>query len=127
MLEMLAYKKYKKHKLEKQLREQNAKEALSKQDEQFIRQIVDNESPSPRDGKESILKFLYKRKPKDSAPTTEATPQERVALPVEDEGLSHLTRELNVGVKTPNSQESELSKILSSLHLVIDKVTPLLI
>jgi len=41
MLEALAYRKYKKHKMDKKLREANAKEALDPQDEDFIRRSMD--------------------------------------------------------------------------------------
>ena len=41
MLEAFAYRKYKKHKMDKKLREANAKEALDPQDEDFIRRSMD--------------------------------------------------------------------------------------
>lgn len=47
MLEVFAYKKYKKHKLDKQLREADAQEALSKQDEEFIQSMA-GDKPSPQ-------------------------------------------------------------------------------
>lgn len=58
MLEIFAYKKWKKHKSDEALREAHAKEALSKQDEVFIRRSLsdDHEKAKP-----SFLKFGGKR------------------------------------------------------------------
>jgi phage shock protein A len=51
MLAVFAYKRCKKHKLTKQLREQNATEALSKQDEAFIRKSINDNHKNPEQGK----------------------------------------------------------------------------
>jgi hypothetical protein len=61
MLEVFAYKKYKKHKLEKQLREANAKEALDPQDEEFIRQSMDKASTQTSSAS-SLFKRFGKKK-----------------------------------------------------------------
>jgi len=83
MLETFAYKKYKKYKLTKELREANAKEALSKHDEAFIRRSIDNgkqATPST-----SMFKFLQKRK--STIDTVPPTTEELIAVKSEDEGI----------------------------------------
>ena len=59
MLEMFAYRKYKQRKKEKESQEGKTKEALSKQDEDFLRQSLNNE---PMPGKKSIFKVLSQLK-----------------------------------------------------------------
>lgn len=88
MLEVFAYKRYKKHKLAKELREQNAKEALSKQDEEFIRKsIVSNHDSSDqaKSAMNPLSRFLHKGK---STGTTvpPLTPEELAAIKAKDEG-----------------------------------------
>jgi hypothetical protein len=71
MLEVFLYKKYKERKRAKQLREANAKEALSKEDEEFIRESIDtSQEPSKPMGR---IKFFSKKKksPKIDTPTAE--------------------------------------------------------
>ena len=83
MLETFAYKKYKKYKLTKELREANAKEALSKDEEAFIRRSIDNAkltTPST-----SVFKFLQKRK--STHDTVPPTTEELIAVKSEDEGI----------------------------------------
>jgi len=53
MLEGFVYKTFKKRQLAKKLREANAKEALSQQDEEFIRQTIDD-SNSPQGREEPV-------------------------------------------------------------------------
>jgi phage shock protein A len=84
MLEALAYKKYKKHKLAKELREANAKEALSKQDEEFIRQSIGNTNAGSNT---SMFKFLQRKK--SSKDTVPATTDELDAIKTKDEGTLH--------------------------------------
>jgi phage shock protein A len=82
MLEAFAYKQYKKHKLAKELREANAKEALSKQDEEFIRQSIDNNKATKNT---SMFKFLQKRKSSNN--TVAPTVDELAAIKGEDDGI----------------------------------------
>ena len=59
MLEVLTYKKYKQYKKKKEQREANAKQALDKQDEDFIRKSLDTPDMSQ---KSIFSKLLNKRK-----------------------------------------------------------------
>lgn len=78
MLEALVYNTYKKHKLAKDLRETNAKEALSKEDEEFIRESIDNKPPT---NTTSMFKFTSKKK--SSHNKVSATTDDQ------DEGILH--------------------------------------
>jgi hypothetical protein len=69
MLEVFAYKKYKKHKLAKQLREGTAKEALDPQDEQFIRASMDKQ-PQAQSNSGSMFKRLMGKKSGETVPPT---------------------------------------------------------
>jgi hypothetical protein len=69
MLEVFAYKKYKKHKLAKQLREGAAKEALDPQDEQFIRASMDKQ-PQAQSNSGSMFKRLMGKKSGETVPPT---------------------------------------------------------
>lgn len=69
MLEVFAYKKYKKHKLEKQLREGTAKEALDPQDEQFIRASIDKQAQA-QSNSGSMFKRLIGKKSGETVPPT---------------------------------------------------------
>jgi hypothetical protein len=86
MLEVFAYKAYKKHKSNKKLGELKAKEALSKEEEEFIRRSLDKQSSG-----QSMFKFLNKKKgekkKRDIVPPTE---EELVAIKSKDSGLSHV-------------------------------------
>jgi hypothetical protein len=86
MLEVFAYKRYKKHKLAKQLREQNATEALSKQDEAFIRKSIDTSNDDSNQAKPAmnpLSRFLHKGKSTEST-VPSLTPEELAAI---DEGI----------------------------------------
>ena len=88
MLEVFAYKRYKKHKLTKQLGEQNAKEALSKQDEAFIRKSIDNSHKNPDQGKPAmspLSRFLHRGKSSEGT-VPSPTPEELAAIKAKDEG-----------------------------------------
>jgi len=98
MLEILTYRAYKKHKLSKELREKNAKEALDPQDEAFIRSSLDHNIATPPPMKRTIKKFpatlrTSKKKEKSPAPVEE---------PVVDE------------IPTPTPTEEELEAIHDS-------------
>ena len=82
MLEVFAYKKYKKHKLAKALREAEAKEALSKEDEDFIRQSINNNHTTHNT---SMLKFLQKKKSSNN--TVPPTTDELATIKSKDEGI----------------------------------------
>lgn len=87
MLEVFAYRKYKKYKLKKKLREANAKEALSKQDEEFIRHTIDNNNDTP--STQNLFKFLQRKKSsRNSSVIPPMTPEELIAIKSKDEGLS---------------------------------------
>jgi hypothetical protein len=130
MLEVFAYKAYKKHQLTKKLREQNAKEALSKKDEEFIRRSIEGGSTTTGGNKQSgqsMFKFLNSGK-KKSATGDVATPtgEEFAAVKSEDEGMvtwRHWTD--MAGTATPTTQEAELQRALAALNLAVEKGLPL--
>ena|SRR5271154_2147863 len=124
MLEVFAYKRYKKHKLNKKLREINAKEALSKQDEEFIRRSLDNGNKHSSSG-QSMFKFLNKKNGEKKGQSTPPTEAELAAVKSTESGLSHFKRKTDlVGTTTPTSQEEDLQRALSSLNLAVEKVLP---
>jgi len=92
MLEVFAYKKYKKHKA--------AKEALSKQDEAFIRRSIEEQQ------KPSLFNFGRKRQSVDIPPT-----------PAEEESVK------TDAPTTPTAQEQDLANVLESLNLAVEKKT----
>lgn len=71
MLEVFAYRKYKQRKKQKESQEGKTKEALSKQDEEFLRQSL-NTKPMP--GMKSIFKGLIQRKSAKSGRLTDDEP-----------------------------------------------------
>jgi|SRR5579859_5555125 len=103
MLEVFAYKKYKKHKLTKQLREQNATEALTPKEESFFRRSFDQYTEKPK----SFLRVLHKGKATEIPPTNEE-------LSAVDPGAE--------GAATPTTQEHDLAEALASLNLAVKKV-----
>ena len=90
MLEAFAYRKYKKHKMDKKLREANAREALDPQDEEFIRQSMDKgttETGSPQGSSASFFKRLVLGKKSSSSGGEAVTPtEEEVVAPTASEG-----------------------------------------
>jgi len=86
MLEVLAYTRYKKHKLNKKLREINAKEALSPEDEDFIRKSMENESKQS-----SVFKFLNKKNG-GKVEVLPPTDQQLAAVETKEEGLLPFSR-----------------------------------
>ena len=96
MLEVFAYKRYKKHKLGKQ----TAKEALDKQDEAFVRRSLDEQQTSPSPPSVNPLFKLLHRKSSETrkadgegvVPIT-PTEAELAALKVKDGGMSPLLGE----------------------------------
>ena len=124
MLEVFAYKRYKKHKLNKKLREINAKEALSKQDEEFIRRSLDNGNKHSPSG-QSMFKFLNKKNGEKKGESVTPTEAELAAVESKESGLSRFKRKTDVvGTTTPTSQEEDLQRALSSLNLAVEKVPP---
>ena len=85
MLEVFAYKKYKKHKLAKQLREGSGKEALDPQDEHFLRASIDKQVPA-QTGSGSMFKRLIGKKSGETVPPTK---EELAAVPESEEGTSN--------------------------------------
>jgi len=123
MLEVFAYKQYKKHKLTKKLREVNAKEALSKEDEEFIRRSLDNKKHSSSG--QSMFKFLNKKNGEKKGAIVPPTEEELAAVNSKESGLSRPKEETDVpGTTTPTSQEEDLQRALSSLNLAVEKVAP---
>jgi len=110
MLEILAYRKWKKHKSQEALKKENAKEALDKQDEEFIRRsLID-------DLKMSVFKFGKKKV--DIPPTKEEIEA------VSKSGIPSRDRHhADEGTATPTTQEEDLSRVLSALNLAIEKKT----
>jgi hypothetical protein len=107
MLEYFAYKKWKKHEAKEELENGNAKEALDKHDEAFFRRI------SLDDVRPLFLKF---GRNKMAAPTKEELDA------VSKSGISAQLR-ANEGTATPTSQEEDLSRALSALHLAVERKT----
>jgi hypothetical protein len=104
MLEVFAYKRYKKHKLTKQLREQNATEALSKHDEAFIRKSIDNNHKNPDQGKPSmspLSRFLHRGKSPEGTALS-PTPEELAAIKAKDEGIQQSVALTNTRNNNPN-------------------------
>ena len=97
MLEILTYRAYKKHKLSKQLREKNAKEALDPQDEDFLRSSLHTDTATPSSKKAPSKKFPLTLRPpkKNEKPTTPA-------------------EESSDGMTTPAPTEEELEVINAS-------------
>jgi hypothetical protein len=123
MLEVFAYKRYKKHKLGKQ----TAKEALDKQDEAFIRKSLDERRTAPSLPSVNPLFKLLHRKSSDGrkadGTSTAPTEAELAALKVKDSGrIPDSGEELIVGTTTPTSQEEDLAKVLNSLNMAVSKV-----
>jgi hypothetical protein len=126
MLEVFAYKRYKKHKLGKQ----TAKEALDKQDEAFIRKSLDERRTAPSLPSVNPLFKLLHRKSSDGrkadgegGTSTAPTEAELAALKVKDSGrITDSGEELIVGTTTPTSQEEDLARVLNSLNLAVSKV-----
>ena len=121
MLEVLAYKRYKKHKLNKQLREINAKEVLSKEDEEFLRHTLEDESKESN--RRSMFKFLSNKKPGEKEEAIPPTEEQLSAINSKDEGLEHIESKSNApGTETPPSEQHDLQRALSSLNLAVEKV-----
>ena len=96
MLEVFAYKRYKKHKLGKQ----TAKEALDKHDEAFIRRSLDGRETTPSPPSVNpLFKLLHRKRSdargSDGEAVTPITPTEAelAALKVKDSGMSPLIGE----------------------------------
>lgn len=87
MLEVFAYKRYKKHKVNKKLREINAKEALSSEDEEFIRKSMDNQGK--HSSGQSMFKFLSGKKNGGKGEIVPPTEEELAAVKTKEEGLSY--------------------------------------
>jgi len=110
MLEYFAYKKWKKHKSNEALKKETAKEALDKSDEAFIRRNLLDDLKTP-----SFLKFGKKK--------METPTKEELKAVSTDGKLYRRPLCWQVGTATPNTQEEELNRVLSSLHLALEKKT----
>jgi hypothetical protein len=105
MLEVFAYKRYKKYKLSKELREANAKEALSKHDEAFIRKSMESKQPSENS---SIFKFLQRKK-SSHGDAVSPSPNEIAAIKVKDDGFQNPLRDADVQELQPQIPKKKTS------------------
>ena len=133
MLEVFAYKGYKKHKL----RKQTAKEALDKKDEAFIRKSLDEHSPATTStsppSTNPFIRILHRKSTDGKKPEVKEgvdippTEAELAALKVNNSGISRQSVGWEVmwlGSNTPTSQEEDFARVLNSLNMAVSKVPP---